>query len=460
MPLKDRRITQAAKALLILLNVGLFAFVWLAYYNKYAFRTHRPEGAVGALLAYYVIYLWLSKLYRGYAIASSSIEETVLSQAISFGIADLALYIAANLLYRQYVNVLPGAVIVLGQLVGSTLIIWLAKRYMLSHIQPSDTLLVYGGGVSLDQAEQFVARLRHKYAHLFRVDTMVREVDVPQVQAGIDTAEAILFMGVEPGRRARYMERCLEQRKVFFFVPEFADIVCRGCTVKNFLDTPLMRYDYNYEKRRSYLVKRLCDIVFSVFFLLVLSPVLLVAAIAIHLEDGGPVFYRQERVTLDGRTFNILKFRSMVVDAERYGAIPATENDPRITRVGRILRKTRLDEMPQLINILLGHMSFVGPRPERILHVALYEQEVPEFRYRLRVKGGLTGYAQVYGKYNTSPEDKLKLDMLYIENQSLLLDFKLVLLTIKIMFSPESTEGFDQGRSTDINRHDREGGEA
>jgi len=184
------------------------------------------------------------------------------------------------------------------------------------------------------------------------------------------------------------------------------------------------------------------------------------AAIAIHLEDRGPVFYRQERVTLDGKSFNILKFRSMVVDAERYGAIPATENDPRITRVGRLLRKVRIDELPQLLNILAGHMSFVGPRPERVLHVALYEQQVPEFKYRLRVKGGLTGYAQVYGKYNTSPEDKLKLDMLYIENQSLLLDFKLVLLTIKILFSPESTEGFDKDRSDSIHRQDREGNEA
>ena len=452
--MKDRRITMVAKALLIIWNVGLFALVWLNYYNSFAFRSHRPEGALGSLVVYFILYMWLSKLYRAYAIASSSIEETVLSQTISFGIADLALYIASNLLYRHYVNVLPGAVIVLGQVVGSTLIILFSKRFMLTHIQPSSTLLIYGGSIDRNQAEQFVHRLRNKYSHLFKVDHMVQETAVPALERGIDTCDAIIFVGVEPGRRARYMERCLEQRKVFFFVPEFADILCRGCSVKNFLDTPLMRYDYNYEKRRSYVIKRGCDIVFSLAFLLLLSPVLLVAAIAIHLEDGGPVFYRQERVTLDGRTFNILKFRSMVVDAERYGAIPAMQNDPRITRVGRVLRTTRLDEMPQLINILRGQMSFVGPRPERILHVTLYQRQVPEFKYRLRVKGGLTGYAQVYGKYNTSPEDKLKLDMLYIENQSLLLDFKLVMLTIKTMFSPEATEGFDRKKSDAIHRAD------
>ena len=457
--LKDRRITRLATLLLVLLNVGLFAFVWLSYYNSYAFRAHRPEGAVGAIAVYYIIYRWLSKLYRGYAIASSSIEETVLSQFISFGIADLALYIASILLRRYYVSVLPGAVTVAMQLAGSTLIIWLMKRYMLRHIKPSPTLLVYGGAVDREQAQRFIGRLTQKYAHLFSVERVVSERDTEQVLSGIEACDATIFMEIDLRHRAAYMEPCLEHRKVFFFVPEFADIICRGCTVKNFLDTPLMRYDYSYEKRRSYVVKRACDIVFSLLFLILLSPVMLAAAIAVHLEDGGPVFYRQERVTLGGRTFSIWKFRSMVVDAERYGAVPATENDPRITRVGRLLRKTRIDELPQVINILLGHMSFVGPRPERILHVALYEQQVPEFKYRLRVKGGLTGYAQVYGKYNTSPEDKLKLDMLYIENQSLLLDFKLVMLTIKIMFRPESTEGFDEARSEHINRQDREGNE-
>lgn len=455
--MKDRRITRVARLMLVLLNVGLFAFVWLVYYNDLAFRSHRPEGAVGSILVYYILYAWLSKLYRGYAIASSSIEETVLSQFISFGIADLTLYIAANLLRRKYVEIWPGLLTVAFQVIGSTLIIWGMKRYMLRHIRPADTLLVYGGSVTRERADHFIHRLAQKYAHLFLVDRVLCEVDTDAVAKNIDAAEITIFMGTEATRRAAYMERCLEQRKVFFFVPEFADIICRGCSVKNFLDTPLMRYDYNYEKSRSFVAKRVCDIVFSLLFLILLSPVMLITALAIRLEDGGPVFYRQERVTLDGKTFDILKFRSMVVDAERYGAVPATENDPRITRVGRIIRPTRIDELPQLINILMGHMSFVGPRPERILHVTLYQQQLPEFKYRLRVKGGLTGYAQVYGKYNTTPEDKLKLDMLYIENQSLLLDFKLALLTIKTMFRPESTEGFDPERSESINRQDREG---
>ena len=171
--LKDRQITTVAKTLLITLNVGLFAWVWTDFYNNFAFRTHRPEGAVGSIIVYFILYLWLTKLYRGYAIASSSVEETALSQFISFGIADLTLYIAANLLRRNYVDVWPGAGIVVLQLVGSTLIVYLTRRYMLTHIRPASTLLVYGASTRPSEAEQFTARLCRKYRHLFAVNTLL-----------------------------------------------------------------------------------------------------------------------------------------------------------------------------------------------------------------------------------------------------------------------------------------------
>lgn len=454
--MRDKKITNLASLLMVLMNVGLFSWVWLEYYNRFAFRSHRPEGAVGSIIAYFIIYRWLSKLYRGYAFASSSIGETVLSQFISFGISDLALYIASCLLRRNYVNILPGAAIVVLQLIGTILIALITKRYLMSHITPSNTLLVYGSRESEESARFFVKRLSSKYSHLFDVRNIVDEgAPKSKIYQLIEESENVMFFGVTPKLRTRYMEKCLDENKVFFFVPEFEDILCRSCSVKNFLDTPLMRYDYSYKRDRNYLVKRIFDLVLSVVALAILLPFMIITAIAIKIEDGGPVFFRQDRVTQNGKTFSILKFRSMVVDAEKYGAIPATAKDPRITKVGNIIRMTRIDETPQIFNVLLGQMSFVGPRPERTLHVELYEKEVPEFKYRLRVKGGLTGYAQVYGKYNTSPEDKMKLDMLYIENQSFLLDFKLILLTIKTMFQPESTEGFDEAKSKAINQHDR-----
>ena len=161
--------------------------------------------------------------------------------------------------------------------------------------------------------------------------------------------------------------------------------------------------------------------------------------------------YRQMRVTKDGKTFSIMKFRSMAEDAEKTGPIPSTQNDPRITKVGRVIRACRFDEIPQLFNILSGSMSFVGPRPERVEHVEMYTKDMPEFVYRNKVKAGLTGYAQVYGKYNTSPYDKLRLDLIYIENRTLLLDLKVLLLTIRTIFQKESTEGFKDGKSKQIN---------
>jgi len=191
-------------------------------------------------------------------------------------------------------------------------------------------------------------------------------------------------------------------------------------------------------------IKRAMDIVLSALALIITSPIMLGIATAIKIEDGGPVFYKQERLTINNKEFKILKFRSMIVDAEKLtGEVLADENDPRITKVGKFIRATRLDELPQIINIFLGDMSIVGPRPERKSFVDEFCEEMPEFAYRTRVKGGLTGYAQVYGKYNTTPYDKLRFDLMYIENYSLLLDLKLMILTLRIIFSKESTEGID-----------------
>lgn len=209
-------------------------------------------------------------------------------------------------------------------------------------------------------------------------------------------------------------------------------------------DTPLLLSRNTGLNVEQSIAKRLMDVICSAAALTILSPVFLCTAAVIKLYDGGPVFFCQKRCTKDGRVFVIYKFRSMIVDAEKEGySIPAREKDPRVTPVGRFIRATRIDELPQFINILKGDMSLVGPRPERVEHVEKYTAAIPEFSYRLKVKGGLTGYAQVYGKYNTTAYDKLKLDLMYIENYSLLLDIEILFKTLKILFMKESTEGFD-----------------
>ena len=200
-------------------------------------------------------------------------------------------------------------------------------------------------------------------------------------------------------------------------------------------------------------IKRALDIAFSTIALIVSSPVFVITAIAIKAVDGGPVFYRQRRLTKDGKLFDVLKFRSMRVDAEKDGVarLSTGENDDRITPIGRIIRKCRIDELPQLICILSGDMSIVGPRPERPEIAMEYEKELPEFALRLQAKAGLTGYAQVYGKYNTTPYDKLQMDLMYIAHPSIIEDFKIVFATVKILFMPESTEGVSEGQTTAMN---------
>ena len=199
-------------------------------------------------------------------------------------------------------------------------------------------------------------------------------------------------------------------------------------------------------------VKRTMDLVLSAIAIVISSPFMLLIAAAIKAYDKGPVFYMQERLTRDGEKFQIIKFRSMRMDSEQDGAQLAKKNDSRITPVGRILRRTHFDELPQIFNIFKGEMSFVGPRPERESIAKEYEEVIPEFSFRLKVKAGLTGYAQIYGKYNTTPYDKLKLDLTYIEGYSVWLDIKLMLMTFKIIFQKENTEGIDKGQMTAVRK--------
>ena len=241
------------------------------------------------------------------------------------------------------------------------------------------------------------------------------------------------------------MKFCYEHELRSYVVPKITDVFIRGAKDVSLFDTPIFLVKGTGLTITQKAVKRMLDIVLCLIAMIPALPIMLIIALAIKLEDGGPVFYKQRRATIDGEEFDILKFRSMIVDAEKSGmSIPATGKDPRITKVGNVIRALRVDELPQILNILKGDMSIVGPRPERLEHVKEYTKDIPEFEYRLKVKGGLTGYAQIYGKYNTSAYDKLRMDLLYIENYSLFLDVKLILTTIRIMFSKESTEGFEK----------------
>ena len=254
--------------------------------------------------------------------------------------------------------------------------------------------------------------------------------------------DAVLIGDMPSHERNLILKYCFAAGIRTYSVPKISDVLLRSSDELNLFDTPLLLSRNIGLTIEQQWVKRCEDVLFSVFMLCLFSPVFLIAAVSIKLTDGGPVFYKQERLTKDGKRFMIYKFRTMVVDAEKMsGPVLASEKDPRILPIGRILRATRMDELPQILNILKGDMSLVGPRPERPQLAAEIEKKIPEFSYRLKVKAGLTGYAQVYGKYNTTAYDKLKLDLMYIRKYSIMLDLKLILMTPKIMFLKESTEG-------------------
>jgi exopolysaccharide biosynthesis polyprenyl glycosylphosphotransferase len=261
--------------------------------------------------------------------------------------------------------------------------------------------------------------------------------------------DGVVLWDIDAALRNKLMKFCYSKGIRIYMMPKIPDIMAQGSDCLHLFDTPILlirEYSMTVEQR---FFKRMIDIVCSVILIVVTSPIMLITAIIIKLYDGGPVLYKQVRCTRDMREFKILKFRSMRTDAEKDGvARLATKNDSRITPIGKFIRKVRIDELPQLFNILKGEMSFIGPRPERPEIIKQYQEEMPEFTFRTKVKAGLAGYAQVYGKYNTMPYDKLKLDLIYIENYSIWLDLKLMLLTLKILFTPDATEGVEENQTT------------
>ncbi|MDY6286814.1 MAG: sugar transferase [Lachnospiraceae bacterium] len=447
--MENKRVTHTARTILRLWNVGWFLIFWVKYYNRYMFDTYKLFGALFSALTFFIIYSALCNVYKAFRIASTDVSDIVFSQFVSFAAGDLLLYVECSLVYNQIRNFIPTLVVMGIQLAGTSFFSLETKRYFMRHVARQKTLVIYGEQSTEEEAINFENRLLHRYKHLFDIlYTESEKMDDDIFLQRLQGVETVIMYNITPGLKIRFTEPCIENRKNFYFTPNIEDILEQGAETKHLLDTPMMKYEYSYNDPRKLVVKRIMDVIFSLLFLIILSPAMLITAIAIKAEDGGPVFYRQDRYTKNGKIFSMLKFRSMIVDAEKNGVQPSTgENDPRITKVGRFIRRTRIDELPQFINVLKGDMSFVGPRPERVEHVDLYVREIPEFRYRLSVKGGLTGYAQVYGKYNTSAYDKLLMDLMYIENQSTLLDFRIALLTVRTVFQRESTEGFDENES-------------
>lgn len=435
---KKQLIRRGEAIFQVILLTVLYYLVWRTY-GLDVFPAYYGRGKYVLMGIYAVLVFLLFHYSEAFKYGHSKLSDIAVSQCISIFLVNFITYWQLSLIANVMIWPVPVLLLTVVDFVICVTCCYFYTAFYHRYNTPRDLLMIYGSENAWDLKTKMSTR-SDKYHIAATID---ENTPFEEICAQITKHDAVLLNDVSAQIRNDILKFCYGNSIRVYATPKLSDIIISGAEEICLFDTPLLLVKGNGLNLEQRFVKRIMDILLSGIAAILTSPIMLLVAVAIKLEDGGPVFFKQKRATIDGKTFEILKFRSMIVDAEKFGeVIPATEKDPRITKVGNIIRATRLDELPQILNILKGEMSIVGPRPERVEHVEKYSREIPEFSYRLKVKGGLTGYAQIYGKYNTSAYDKLRLDLMYIEKYSLLLDIKLILMTLQIMLRKESTEGF------------------
>ncbi len=344
---------------------------------------------------------------------------------------------------------MPIFLVFLIEIAIETLIILYFHRLYMRFEEPKRVIIIYHSNDYLSFKEKMIEKI--KIYNRYEIIDCINELEIDDNMDKLNDIDQVYLYNVSTEIRDRIVFFGEKNNVDIYITRGIPDILTMCFDISHAFDTPFIRTkrQNNSNKWHYLFFKRFFDIVCSAIALILFSPVFIIVSILIKLNDHGPVFYKQIRLTKNHKEFEIYKFRSMIVNAEENGvARLSSKNDNRITPIGNFIRKTRIDELPQLINILKGDMSIVGPRPERPEIEQEYLQTIPEFSLRLKVKAGLTGYAQIFGKYNTTPLDKLKLDLIYINQQSIIFDLKMILLTLKIIFIPESTEGIKEGNTT------------
>ena len=436
---------RTLKIVNVLLMTVAFAVVWMVFLQSHIASPYYNKGNWLVIFIYLLLYAILGRTYDAFLVSYNRISDMVYSQCLAMLIADFFMYILTWLLAKHLPNVLLFLMIFGVQILLAILWSTAAHRWYFKTFPPKRTFIVW-------DMRKGMTDLIHEYglSQKFNVVGDCKASECIHHLDRLDEMEAVFLTGVHSHDRNIIIKYCVEHHITSFIIPRIGDVMMSGAKRMHMFHLPILRLE-RYRPAPEYLFfKRLFDIIFALIGLVITSPVILVVSILIKKYDGGPVFYRQCRLTKDGKTFDVLKFRSMRVDAEKDGVarLSSGDADPRITPIGRSIRKVRIDELPQFINILKGDMSFVGPRPERPEIAKQYEEELPEFRLRLQAKCGLTGYAQVFGKYNTTPYDKLQLDLMYIAHPSLAQDMQIIFATIKILFMKDSTEGIAEGQIT------------
>lgn len=418
----------------------IYYFVWRKGYDADLFPNYFGNGKFVLMGVYVLICIVVFRNTDGFTFGDVRRLEVAMAQWIGLMIINVITYLQLCLIANKLVAPVPIIVLTVAEVIAVIPFVYLFHWLNQILYVPHNMLMIVGNREAVTLKLKMDSR-RDKYLVKKMISTKVGYETLCQE---ILQYESVILNDISAQMRNDLLKFCYQHNIRVYAVPKLTDILMRGADEVTSFDTPLVAISGDGLTQIQSFLKRTLDIVLCLIAMIVAAPIMAAVAIAIKLDDGGPVFYKQKRATVGGKEFDILKFRSMIVNAEKEGhSIPATGEDPRITKVGKIIRACRVDELPQILNILKGDMSIVGPRPERIEHVKAYSEEIPEFGFRLKVKGGLTGYAQIYGKYNTSAYDKLRLDLMYIENYSIFLDIKLIIMTLRILLKKESTEGFD-----------------
>lgn len=436
----DKSLMAALKMILYVLLMAIF-FVVMSVENKPLLIVSRTMGIT--LLTFTIVGMLFLRIYGGYDIGRKKSKPIIYALFLAVIFTDIITYVEVMIMNTITPDIRAFRI---------TSLEWLLLTMVIQIVVI--ILFAYGGNAfyfylhdpelccviaSSKEGISRVVRGIHKYKKQYKIEHIVH-YQKKNLKQYIDQVETVFICEVPGAEREEIINYCYENRKNIYFTPEIADVV--ESNAENYLLDDISVFNYNVKSLslEQRFVKRLMDLTLAFVMAVISSPIWIISAVSIKLYDHGSILFKQKRATLNGRVFDVYKFRTMKENVENRSV---TKDDDRITPPGKILRKIRMDELPQLLNIIKGDMSFVGPRPEMLENVDAYTEELPEFKYRLRVKAGLTGYAQIAGKYNTSPKDKLMMDLLYIEKYSVWKDIQLLFQTAIVFLKADSTEAFD-----------------
>ena len=401
--------------------------------------------SIAVCVCYFILSIFFYRTYNAYKIGMHRARETFYAETLANLFSDGITYLFACLIQLKALHILPVLLVFLIQTFISGIWCRITNRIYFKLHKPLRTLVIYKSDEDLEKFHEIAY-----FESRFSIQSKLKNPqDIFDVLPEIAGYQAVIVSGIDATMRNGIVKECIDKNIGCFFIPHTGDVIIAGAKHVQSFSVPIMEAKRAALRPEYAFAKRALDIILSSFALIVASPLMIVATLMIRAYDHGPALYKQVRLTKNGKSFTILKFRSMCIDAEKDGvARLASDHDRRITPIGKVMRAVRFDEFPQFINILKGDMSIVGPRPERPEIAARYEKEIPAFSLRLQVKAGLTGMAQVYGKYDTAPKDKLKMDLMYINNMSLMEDLRLIFATAKVLLMKESSQGISRGQVT------------